>query len=300
MAFGPNHQQRRTGAGPERTRALRRTFRDEHEVLVGMARRPPPRRPQCPTRHGGTGGKRHLTSHNPPPGRKATGGARQLGRRLGVGGLLPTHTFAHAFARTFDSPRWAERITAAAGVSAGRFICGAALDRSPARPSAFLAAAVAGQERFSAVWTEFDPEDAKPDPARLPSEAGPLTHWPTRTPKESPLVPSPHCGSAAGLAPARSRPGVQVGPALRRRTQWSGGCPRRKVPDHRPGAASLAGNRPVLQADGTRGTRAGYMSFGLIVIPIGLHPANPRGTAPDSTRSTRERRSPPKAPEVVL
>lgn len=63
MAFGPNHEQRRAGAGPERAQALRRAFRDQHEVPAGLARRPPPRRPRWRTRHGGIGGKKapHLS-----------------------------------------------------------------------------------------------------------------------------------------------------------------------------------------------------------------------------------------------
>ncbi|WP_405771190.1 hypothetical protein OG539_40555 [Actinacidiphila glaucinigra] len=60
---------------------------------------------------------------------------------------------------------------AAAGVSAKQFIRDAALDRALARPRAFLAAAMAEQERIASAWTEFDPEDAQPDPARLSSEA---------------------------------------------------------------------------------------------------------------------------------
>ncbi len=281
MASGPNHQQRRAGAGPERAQALRRAFRDQHEVPAGMARRPPPCRPRWRTRHGGIGGKRHLTFHNPPPGWKATRGARELGGRLGFGGLLPARRSPErvphaAHFRTHVRPvEVVGAPAAAAGVSTGRFIRGAAIDPALARPNAFLAVAVAAARALRRHVDRVRPRGRPDRPARP---------WCGARAADTP--PGQYArGNAACTLPARRLrrracsdplpPRVQVGPPLRRRGRWPGGCPRRKVPDHRPGAASLAGNGPVLQADGTRGTRAGCMSLGLIVNPIGLQPATP-------------------------
>lgn len=172
MASGPNHQQRRAGAGPERAQALRRAFRDQHEVPAGLARRPPPRRPRWRTRHGGISGKRHLTFHNPPPGWKATRGARELGGRLGFGGLLPARRSPErvphaAHVRTHVRlARWSERPAAAAGVSTGRFIRGAAIDPALARPNAFLAVAVAAARALRRHVDRVRPRGRPDRPAR--------------------------------------------------------------------------------------------------------------------------------------
>ncbi|MFD3450590.1 hypothetical protein ACFWVC_00165 [Streptomyces sp. NPDC058691] len=70
-----------------------------------------------------------------------------------------------------DDLRAVTEAAAAAGVSTRQFIRDAALDRALAKPRAFLAAALAEQDRIAAVWAEHDPEDARPDPARHAAEA---------------------------------------------------------------------------------------------------------------------------------